>query len=100
MVGSRAVGRMPGSHHFPTTTTSWAGLGLRNTSSASILAPMPGSGETVVGAINMAAHTWMVSLRLLVEMDGPQLVETADIISARLSEARDGQLSNGNGRHE
>jgi IclR family pca regulon transcriptional regulator len=56
-------------------------------------------GETVVGAINMAAHTSMVSLRLLVETDGPQLVETANVISARLGDAREGQLSNGNGRH-
>jgi IclR family pca regulon transcriptional regulator len=64
----------------------------------SIAVPVRGR-EGVVGAINLAAHTSMISLGLLVEMLGPQLVETADTISMRLSQAREGELTNGNGRH-
>jgi DNA-binding IclR family transcriptional regulator len=58
--------------------------------------------EEVIAAVNMAAHTSMISSRLLVEMLGPQLVETAGAISARLRKACNGELidGNGNGRRE
>ena len=60
----------------------------------SVAAPVR-CGEKVAGAINMVAHT----LRLLVEADGLQVVETAYTVSVRLSDARKGQLSNGSSRH-
>jgi IclR family transcriptional regulator, pca regulon regulatory protein len=63
----------------------------------SIAAPVRSKDGTVVGAVNLAAHTSMISLRLLVEMLGTQLVETADAISTRLSQARKGELVSGGG---
>jgi IclR family transcriptional regulator, pca regulon regulatory protein len=62
----------------------------------SIAAPVRSEGQ-VVAAVNMAAHTSMISLDSLVEEFGSRLVETADTISTRLSEARDGALTNGMG---
>lgn len=62
----------------------------------SIAAPVRGE-KGVVAAINMAAHTSMVSLSFLVDTLGPQLMETAGMISARLSEARKGELVSGGG---
>lgn len=62
----------------------------------SISAPVRGE-KGVVAAVNMAAHTSMVSLTFLVDTLGPQLVETAGAISARLSEARKRELVSGGG---
>ncbi len=60
----------------------------------SIAVPVRSQGQ-VVAAVNMAAHTSMISLDSLVEEFGPQLMETADTISTRVTEARDGVLANG-----
>ena len=43
----------------------------------------------MVAAVNMAAHSSMISLEELVDALGPHLVSTADRISARLGFRRD-----------
>lgn len=62
----------------------------------SISAPVRGE-KGVVAAVNMAAHTSMVSLPFLVDTLGPQLVETAGVISTRLSEAHKAKQASGRG---
>jgi IclR family pca regulon transcriptional regulator len=55
----------------------------------SISAPVRSESREVVAAVNMAAHSSMISLEELVEHLGPHLVSTADRISARLGYRRD-----------
>ena len=50
----------------------------------SISAPVRNEAREVVAAINMAAHSSMISLEEMVDALGPHLVSTADRISARL----------------
>jgi IclR family transcriptional regulator, pca regulon regulatory protein len=54
----------------------------------SISAPVRDGGREVVAAINMAAHSTMISLEEMVDALGPHLVSTADRISARLGYRR------------
>jgi IclR family pca regulon transcriptional regulator len=54
----------------------------------SISAPVRNEGREVVAAINMAAHSSMISLEEMVDALGPHLVSTADRISARLGYRR------------
>lgn len=53
-----------------------------------IAVPVRGAGGEVIAAINMAAHSSMISLEELVSALGPHLVATADRISARLGYRR------------
>jgi len=55
----------------------------------SISAPVRDEGRDVVAAINMAAHSSMISLEEMVDALSPHLVSTADRISARLGYRRD-----------
>jgi IclR family transcriptional regulator, pca regulon regulatory protein len=55
----------------------------------SIAAPVRDEAREVVAAINLAAHSSMISLEELVDALGPHLVSTADRISARLGYRRD-----------
>ena len=55
----------------------------------SISAPVRNENREVVAAINMAAHSSMISLEEMVDALGPHLVSTADRISARLGYRRD-----------
>lgn len=55
----------------------------------SMAAPIRNEAKEVVAAINMAAHSSMISLEELVDALGPHLVATADHISARLGYRRD-----------
>ncbi len=50
----------------------------------SISAPVRNEAREVVAAVNMATHASMISLEELVDELGPQLISTADSISARL----------------
>jgi IclR family transcriptional regulator, pca regulon regulatory protein len=54
-----------------------------------ISAPVRNQDRNVVAAINMAAHSSMISLEEMVDALGPHLVSTADRISARLGFRRD-----------
>jgi IclR family transcriptional regulator, pca regulon regulatory protein len=54
-----------------------------------IAAPVRNEAGDVVAAINLAAHSSMISLEELVAALGPHLVSTADRISARLGFRRD-----------
>lgn len=54
----------------------------------SMAVPVRTGGGEVIAAINMAAHTSMISLEELVGALGPHLVATADRISARLGYRR------------
>jgi IclR family pca regulon transcriptional regulator len=54
-----------------------------------ISAPVRNQDRQVVAAINMAAHSSMISLEELVDALGPHLISTADRISARLGFRRD-----------
>jgi IclR family pca regulon transcriptional regulator len=54
----------------------------------SISAPVRSETREVVAAVNMAAHSSMISLEELVDHLGPHLVTTADRISARLGYRR------------
>jgi IclR family transcriptional regulator, pca regulon regulatory protein len=58
----------------------------------SISAPVRSESREVVAAVNMAAHSSMISLEELVDQLGPHLVSTADRISARLGYRRDDEL--------
>jgi IclR family pca regulon transcriptional regulator len=60
----------------------------------SISAPVRNEAREVVAAVNMAAHTSMISLEELVDALGPHLVSTADRISARLGYRRDDESTN------
>jgi IclR family pca regulon transcriptional regulator len=55
----------------------------------SIAAPVRNEAREVIAAVNMAAHSSMISLGELVDALGPHLVSTADRISARLGYRRD-----------
>jgi IclR family transcriptional regulator, pca regulon regulatory protein len=55
----------------------------------SIAAPVRNETREVVAAVNLAAHTSMISLAELVDALSPHLVSTADRISARLGYRRD-----------
>jgi IclR family transcriptional regulator, pca regulon regulatory protein len=59
-------------------------IGLR-----SIAAPVRDEARAVVAAIDMVAHTSTISLEEMVSALGPQLIATADRISARLGFRRD-----------
>jgi IclR family pca regulon transcriptional regulator len=59
----------------------------------SISAPVRNESREVVAAINMAAHSSMISLEEMVDALGPHLVSTADRISARLGYRRDDEQS-------
>ena len=54
-----------------------------------ISAPVRNQDRHVVAAINLAAHSSMISLEEMVDALGPHLVSTADRISARLGFRRD-----------
>jgi IclR family pca regulon transcriptional regulator len=54
-----------------------------------IAAPVRNDARDVVAAVNLAAHSSMISLEELVDALGPHLVSTADRISARLGYRRD-----------
>jgi DNA-binding IclR family transcriptional regulator len=56
---------------------------------ASIGAPARNEARQVVAAVNLAAHTSMISLSEIVDALSPHLVSTADRISARLGYRRD-----------
>ncbi len=49
--------------------------------------------DGVVAAVNLAAHSSMISLEELVDALGPHLVSTADRISARLGYRRDDEAN-------
>jgi IclR family pca regulon transcriptional regulator len=53
-----------------------------------IAAPIRNEARDVVAAVNLAAHSSMISLEELVDALGPHLVSTADRISARLGHRR------------
>jgi IclR family transcriptional regulator, pca regulon regulatory protein len=54
-----------------------------------VAAPVRNEARDVVAAVNLAAHSSMISLEELVDALGPHLVSTADRISARLGYRRD-----------
>jgi IclR family transcriptional regulator, pca regulon regulatory protein len=54
-----------------------------------IAAPVRDEARDVVAAVNLAAHSSMISLEELVDALGPHLISTADRISARLGYRRD-----------
>jgi IclR family transcriptional regulator, pca regulon regulatory protein len=58
----------------------------------SIAVPIRDEAREVVAAVNMAAHSSMISLEELVDALGPHLVSTADRISARLGYRRDDEM--------
>jgi IclR family pca regulon transcriptional regulator len=55
----------------------------------SIAAPVRNEAREVTAAVNLAAHTSMISLAELVDALSPHLISTADRISARLGYRRD-----------
>jgi IclR family pca regulon transcriptional regulator len=59
----------------------------------SIAVPVRDEAREVVAAVNLAAHTSMISLADLVDALGPHLVSTADRISARLGYRRDDEIA-------
>ncbi len=59
----------------------------------SIASPLRTESREVVAAINMAAHTSMISLEEMVDRLLPHLLATADNISARLGYRRDGEAA-------
>jgi IclR family pca regulon transcriptional regulator len=54
-----------------------------------VAAPVRNDAREVVAAVNLSAHSSMISLGELVDALGPHLVSTADRISARLGYRRD-----------
>jgi IclR family transcriptional regulator, pca regulon regulatory protein len=54
-----------------------------------IAAPVRNEAREVVAAVNLSAHSSMISLEEMVDALGPHLVSTADRISARLGYRRD-----------
>ncbi len=54
---------------------------------------MRNESREVVAAVNMSAHSSMISLEEMVDALGPHLVSTADRISARLGYRRDDEQS-------
>jgi IclR family transcriptional regulator, pca regulon regulatory protein len=61
----------------------------------SIAVPVRNETREVVAAVNMAAHSSMISLEELVDALGPHLISTADRISARLGYRRDDEQAGG-----
>ena len=59
----------------------------------SIAAPLRTESREVVAAINLAAHTSMISLEEMVDQLSPHLLATADNISARLGFRRDDEIT-------
>jgi IclR family pca regulon transcriptional regulator len=59
----------------------------------SIAVPVRSESREVIAAVNMAAHTSMISLTELVDALAPHLVATADRISARLGYRRDDEVT-------
>lgn len=59
----------------------------------SIAAPLRTESREVVAAINLAAHTSMISLEEMVDRLSPHLLATADNISARLGYRRDDEAT-------
>ncbi len=55
----------------------------------SIAAPLRGESREVAAAINLVAHTSMISLEEMADKLSPHLLATADNISARLGYRRD-----------
>ena len=58
-----------------------------------IAAPVRNDARDVVAAVNLVAHSSMISLGDLVDALGPHLVSTADRISARLGYRRDDEAA-------
>ncbi len=54
-----------------------------------VAAPVRNEAREVVAAVNLVAHSSMISLEELVDALGPHLISTADRISARLGYRRD-----------
>jgi IclR family transcriptional regulator, pca regulon regulatory protein len=54
-----------------------------------VAAPVRNEARDVVAAVNLVAHSSMISLEELVDALGPHLVSTADRVSARLGYRRD-----------
>ena len=75
------------------TRSSEAGFAVNDQELAAdlyaIAAPVRNEARDVVAAVNLAAHSSMISLEELVDALGPHLVSTADRISARLGYRRD-----------
>ena len=71
-----------------------AGLAVGNEELApelySISAPVRNETREVIAAVNIAAHSSMISLKKLVDAHGPHLVSTADRLSAQLGYSPDG----------
>ena len=59
----------------------------------SIAAPVRNEARNVVAAVNIAAHTSMISLSGLVDGLSPHLISTADRVSARLGYRRDDETA-------
>jgi len=57
-----------------------------------IAAPIRNEAREVVAAVNMAAHSSMISLEEMADALGPHLLSTADRISARLGYRRDDEM--------
>ncbi len=57
-----------------------------------IAAPVRNQARDVVAAVNLAAHTSMISLSGLVDGLSPHLISTADRVSARLGYRRDDEI--------
>jgi IclR family transcriptional regulator, pca regulon regulatory protein len=57
-----------------------------------IAAPVRDEARNVVAAVNVAAHTSMISLSGLVDGLSPHLISTADRVSARLGYRRDDEI--------
>jgi IclR family pca regulon transcriptional regulator len=99
------IGAMQLAKHTPNTITSKkalrteldevqaAGFAVNDEELApelhSIAAPVRNEAREVVAAVNLAAHSTMISLGELVDALSPHLVSTADRISARLGFRRD-----------
>ena len=58
-----------------------------------IAAPVRNESREVIAAVNLAAHTSMISLSGLVDALSPQLISTADRVSARLGYRRDDETT-------
>lgn len=99
------IGQMKLTKHGPNTVTSKkalreeleeiqaAGFAVGDQELApelfAIAAPVRNEARETVAAVNLAAHSSMISLEELVDALGPHLVSTADRISARLGYRRD-----------
>jgi IclR family pca regulon transcriptional regulator len=59
----------------------------------SIAVPIRSESGEVIAALNLAAHTSMISLTEMVDALGPQLVASADRISAHLGYRRDHEIA-------